>query len=103
MSDKCKAGGDPKISNRRPPTRFLVTKRAFLGCVGGLGAFTTLPAATPPKGPSGQSILRNYAGPQHFCHISGYDSAWVPRTVLGARVGRSNLLFRIDLGLTRLP
>lgn len=49
------------------------------------------------------SVVRNYAGPQHFCHYRGYDSAWVPRTVLGARVGRTNLLFRIDLGLTGLP
>ena len=49
------------------------------------------------------STLRNYAGPQHFCHYRGYDSAWVPRTVLGARIGRSILLFRIDLGLTELP
>lgn len=30
--------------------------------------------------------LRNYAGPQHFCHYRGYDSAWVPRTVLGCPV-----------------
>jgi hypothetical protein len=42
-----------------------------------------LPTATPPKGPSGPSALRNYAGPQHFCHLRGCDSAWVPGTVLG--------------------
>jgi hypothetical protein len=30
--------------------------------------------------------LRNYAGPQHFCHYRGYDSAWVPRTVLGCPI-----------------
>src|SRR6185312_11084106 len=69
----------------------------------GLGDLATLPAATPPKGLSMPSTYRNYAGPQHFCHYRGCDSAWVPRTVLGARIGRSNLLFRIDLGLTGLP
>ena len=29
------------------------------------------------------SAFRNYAGPQHFCHFRGCDSAWVPGTVLG--------------------
>jgi hypothetical protein len=99
----CEAGGVPKNSERRPLTRISVTKRASLGCVGGLGDLATLPAATPPKGPSMPSSLRNYAGPQHFCHYRGYDSAWVPGPVLGARIGRSNLLFRIDLGLNGLP
>ena len=79
----CEAGGVPKISERRPLTRISVTKRASLGCVGGLGVFAMLPAATPPKGPSTPSTFRNYAGPQHFCHYRGYDSAWVPGTVLG--------------------
>jgi hypothetical protein len=32
------------------------------------------------------SALRSYAGPQHFCHYRGYDSAWVPGTVLGRPV-----------------
>jgi hypothetical protein len=101
--NKCRAGDVPKYSVRRPLARNPVTKRASLGCVGGLGDLATLPAATPPKGPSTPSTLRNYAGPQHFCHYRGYDSAWVPGTMLGARLGRSNLLFRIDLGLTGLP
>jgi hypothetical protein len=54
-----------------------------MGCVGGLGDLAALPAAAPPKGPSTPSIFRNYAGPQHFCHYRGCDSAWVPGTVLG--------------------
>ncbi|ORB35484.1 hypothetical protein BST40_24820 [Mycobacterium persicum] len=102
-SQKCEAGGDRKIriaarqhGSRLPSVHF---GAAWVG----LGAFATLPAAAPPKGPSLPSALRNYAGPQHFCHYRGYDSAWVPGTVLGARVGRTNLLFRIDLGLTGLP
>jgi len=49
------------------------------------------------------SAFRNYAGPQHCCHYRGYDSAWVPGTVLGARIGRTILLFRIELGLNGLP
>jgi hypothetical protein len=57
--------------------------RATLGCVGGLGDLAMLPAATPPKGPSKPSAVRNYASPQHFCHYRGCDSAWVPGTVLG--------------------
>jgi hypothetical protein len=56
-----------------------------------------------PKGRRYHPLFRNYAGPQHFCHYRGYDSAWVPRTVLGARVRRTNLLFRIELGFTGLP
>ncbi len=99
----CEAGGVPKNSERRPLTRISVTKRASLGCVGGLGDLATHPVATLPKGPPTPSTFRNYAGPQHFCHYRGYDSAWVPGTVLGARIGRSTLLFRIDLGLTELP
>ena len=99
----CEAGGVPKNSERRPLTRISVTKRASLGCVGGLGDLATPPAATPPKGLSTPSTIRNYAGPQHLCHYRGYDSAWVPGPVLGAHIGRSNLLFRIDLGLNGLP
>ena len=99
----CEAGGVPKISERRPLTRISVTKRASLGCVGGLGVFATLPAANPTQGAVAPSTFRNYAGPQHLCHYRGYDSAWVPGPVLGAHIGRSNLLFRIDLGLNELP
>jgi hypothetical protein len=73
------------------------------GCAGGLGDLATRLAATPPKGSSAHPAFRNYAGPQHFCHYRGYDFAWVPGTVLGARIGRSILLFRIELGLTGLP
>ena len=54
----------------------------FWVAVGGLGDFAELPVATPPKGASTLSAVRNYAGPQHFCHYRGYDSAWVPGTVL---------------------
>jgi len=60
--------------------------RASVGCVGGLGDLATFPAAAPPKGPSTPFTLRNYAGPQHFCHYRGCDSAWVPGTVLGCPV-----------------
>jgi hypothetical protein len=74
------------VSTRRPLARNSVTKRAILDCVGGLGDLATGSAATPPKGPSMPSALRNYASPQHFCHFRGYDSAWVPRTVLGRPV-----------------
>jgi hypothetical protein len=81
-----KAGDAPKTSARRPLARDPVTKRATVGCVGGLGDLATLPVATPPKGPSTPSALRNYAGPQHFCHLRGCDSAWVPGTVLGRPV-----------------
>jgi len=78
--------------------------RASLGCVGGLGDLATLPAAAPPKGPSTPFTLRNYAGPQHFCHYRGCDSAWVPGTVLGCPCsGRQALLFWTDLGRTGLP
>lgn len=73
------------------------------GCVGGLGDLATLLAVAPPKGPSMPSAVRNYADPQHFCRYRGYDSAWVPGTMLGARVGRPNLLFGIEPGLTGLP
>lgn len=66
------------------------------GCVGGLGDLATLLAVAPPKGPSMPSAVRNYADPQHFCRYRGYDSAWVPGTMLGARVGRPNLLFWIE-------
>jgi hypothetical protein len=68
---------------RHPLARISVTKRASVGCVGGLGGLATLPVAGPPKGPSTPSTVRNYAGPQHFCHYRGYDFAWVPGTVLG--------------------
>lgn len=75
-----------RISARRPLARDSVTKRATLGCVGGLGGLAMRPAATLPKGPSKLSALRNYAGPQHFCLFRGCDSAWVPGTVLGCPI-----------------
>lgn len=91
-------------SNRRPPARFTVTKRAFIGVAWVASAtLRHFGLRTPPKGPLTPSEIRNYEGPQHFCHYRGYDSAWVPGTVLVARVGRSSLLFRIDLGLAELP
>jgi hypothetical protein len=46
----CEAGGVPKYSERRPLTRISVTKRASLGCVGGLGDLATLLAANPTQG-----------------------------------------------------
>src|SRR5215472_16340351 len=84
------------------------TELGYQACISwvawvGIGDLATLPVATPTKGPSTPSVFRNYADPQHFCHYRGYDSAWVPGSVLGARLGRSILLFRIDLGLTGLP
>jgi len=75
-----------RVSARRPLARDSVTKRATLGCVGGLGDLAMLPAATLPKGLSTPSALLNYAGPQHLCHYRGCDSAWVPGTVLGSPV-----------------
>ena len=53
---------------------------------GGLGDLAMLAVAAPPKGPSIPLAVRNYAGPQHFCHYRGYDFAWVPGTVLGCPV-----------------
>ncbi|CDM79135.1 hypothetical protein MMARE11_49730 [Mycobacterium marinum E11] len=104
MFQKCNAGGDRKdfrIAARQHGSR-LPSVHLWAAWVG-LGAFATLLAAAPPKGPPAPSEFRNYAGPQHFCHYRGYDSAWVPGAVLGARVGRTNLLFRFDLGFTGLP
>lgn len=73
------------------------------GCVGGLGDLATLLAVAPPKGPSMPSAVRNYADPQHFCRYRGYDSAWVPGTMLGARSGDRTFSSGSSLGLTGLP
>jgi hypothetical protein len=104
LHEKFKAGDDSKIFESPPAN----TDLGYQACISGAAWVASALLRhfwlqTPPKGPSLPSIFRNYAGPQHFCHYRGYDSAWVPGTVLGARVGRTNLLFRIDLGLAELP
>jgi hypothetical protein len=83
-AQKNKAGGAPKGFGSPPAS----TEPGYHACIcgvawDGLGDLATFPVAAPPKGPSTPFTLRNYAGPQHFCHYRGYDSAWVPGTVLG--------------------
>ncbi len=73
------------------------------GCVGGLGDLATLLAVAPPKGPSMPSAVRNYADPQHFCRYRGYDSAWVPGTMLAPGSGDRTFSSGSSLGLTGLP
>ena len=57
---------------------------------------------TPPKTSHGPAALRNYAGPQHFCH-SRHAPRGCPEPCWAARLGRENLLFRCHLGLTERP
>jgi hypothetical protein len=79
-----KAGGAPKGFGSPPAS----TGLGYHACICGLRGVASailrrFRFAAPPKGPSTPFTFRNYAGPQHFCHYRGYDSAWVPGTVLG--------------------
>ena len=70
-------------SARRPLARTPVTKRAVWVAWVASASLRCASTATPPKGSSWSSALRNYAGPQHFCLFRGMCSAWVPGSVLG--------------------
>lgn len=71
-------------SARRPLARTPVTKRAVWVAWVASASLRCASTATPPKGPSWPSALRNYAGPQHFYLCGGMCSAWVPGSVLGS-------------------
>jgi hypothetical protein len=71
-------------SARRPLARTPVTKRAVWVAWVASASLRCASTATPPKGPSWPSALRNYAGPQHFYLFGGMCSAWVPGSVLGS-------------------
>ncbi len=71
-------------SARRPLARTPVTKRAWWVAWVTSASLRCATTATPPKGSSWSSALRNYAGPQHFCLFRGMCSAWVPGSVLGS-------------------
>ncbi len=71
-------------SARRPLARTPVTKRALWVAWVASASLRCASTATPPKGSSWPSALRNYAGPQHFYLFRGMCSAWVPGSVLGS-------------------
>ena len=65
-------------SARRPLARTPVTKRALVGCVGGLGVLPMRYDCNPTQGVVAPFAFRNSAGPQRFCLYGGMCSAWVP-------------------------
>lgn len=66
------------VTARRPLARIPVTKRAEVGCVGGLGVLTLRYGRNPTQGVVTSFAFRNSAGPQRFCLYRGLSSAWVP-------------------------
>ena len=79
-----KAGGVPKEFGSPPASTDLGYHACICGLRGMASAILRRSRLQPhPKGRRHRFTLRNYAGPQHFCHYRGYDSAWVPGTVLG--------------------
>lgn len=102
------AGDAPKqfenASVRRPLARIPGTKRACWGYVGDLGVLTKRCDFKPhPRGRCSRPIFvipqaRNTLTYFAVCAPRGFrDPCW------GAEIGRSSLLFWLDLGLTRLP
>ena len=82
-----KAGGVPKHVGSPPAS----TELGYQACISGLRGVASailrcFGMQAPPQRAVAPSALRNYAGPQHFCHYRGCDDAWVPGTVLGRPV-----------------